>query len=103
MASTQFRAQFPFQQRTAEARKVMRKFPDRVPVIIERASTGDDVPLLRKRKYLVPRTLTVGQFVHLIRGQLSLPPQQAIFVFAHHILPPTAMLVADEPHDVPAF
>ena len=42
------------------------KYPDRVPVIVERlpkAQIGD----LDKKKYLVPVDLTIGQFYFLIR------------------------------------
>ena len=48
------------------AEKIRVKFPDRVPVIVDRlpkARVGD----LDKKKYLVPTDLTVGQFYFLIR------------------------------------
>ena len=43
----------PFEKRRAEGEKIRRKYPDRVPVIVEKspkARIGD----LDKKKYLVP-------------------------------------------------
>ena len=50
----------PYEKRRAEGEKIRRKYPDRVPVIVEKAPKariGD----LDKKKYLVPSDLTVGQ------------------------------------------
>jgi len=62
----QYKEEHPFEKRRAEGEKIRRKYPDRVPVIVEKspkARIGD----LDKKKYLVPSDLTVGQFYFLIR------------------------------------
>jgi len=69
------------------------KYPDRIPVIVEKA-TGSDIPDIDKKKYLVPTDLTVGQFVHVIRKRIKLAPEKAIFIFVNNVLPPTAALMA---------
>ena len=55
-----FKEEHPYEKRRAEGEKIRRKYPDRVPVIVEKAPKariGD----LDKKKYLVPSDLTVGQ------------------------------------------
>ncbi|CDK28489.1 unnamed protein product [Kuraishia capsulata CBS 1993] len=85
----QFKDEHPFAHRKAEAERILGKFEDRIPVICERAENSD-IPEIDKRKYLVPRDLTVGQFVYVIRKRMKLPSEKAIFIFVNDKLPPTA-------------
>ena len=48
------------------AEKIRAKYPDRVPVIVERLPKAQ-IDDLDKKKYLVPVDLTIGQFYFLIR------------------------------------
>ena len=47
-----------------------------------------------KKKYLVPKDLTAGQFVYVIRKRLNLPPEQAIYLSVNGIIPPAAALIS---------
>ena len=82
-----------FAVRVDEAGKLRAKYPDRIPVICERADHSD-IPEVDKKKYLVPVDLTVGQFVYVIRNRMKLPPEQALFVFINDVMPPTASLMS---------
>ena len=53
-----------------------------------------DIPVIDKKKYLVPSDLTVGQFVYVIRKRIKLSPEKAIFIFVNNVLPPTAALMS---------
>ncbi|KAG6532030.1 hypothetical protein ZIOFF_005868 [Zingiber officinale] len=75
--------------RKGEAAQISEKFPDMIPVIVEKAQRSD-VPDITKRKYLAPADLTVGQFVHAIRKRIKLTAEKAIFVFIDNTLPSTA-------------
>lgn len=88
-----FRTEHSFEKRSAEAQRIRAKFPDRIPVICEKADKSD-IPDIDKKKYLVPADLTVGQFVYVIRKRISLPPEKAIFIFVNNSLPPTASLMS---------
>ena len=88
-----FKKRFPFKTRLAEAQRIMQKYPDRIPIIVERSSSDTTIELINKNKYLVPSSLTVGQFVYVIRKRLVLPPEKAIFLFINNVLPPTASLL----------
>ncbi|OAV88395.1 hypothetical protein PTTG_12346, partial [Puccinia triticina 1-1 BBBD Race 1] len=78
-------------KRKAEAERIRQKYPDRIPVICEKADRTD-IPTIDKKKYLVPSDLTVGQFVYVIRKRIKLAPEKAIFIFVDEVLPPTAAL-----------
>uniref|UniRef100_A0A8B9YES8 GABA type A receptor associated protein like 1 n=1 Tax=Bos mutus grunniens TaxID=30521 RepID=A0A8B9YES8_BOSMU len=82
----QYKEDHPFEYRKKEGEKIRKKYPDRVPVIVEKAPKAR-VPDLDKRKYLVPSDLT-GNALSL----LTLLPQQT--------LPPT---VADLPPSFPVL
>ncbi|XP_018021592.1 gamma-aminobutyric acid receptor-associated protein isoform X3 [Hyalella azteca] len=84
-----YKEENPFEKRKAEGEKIRKKYPERVPVIVERAARsriGD----LDKKKYLVPSDLTVGQFYFLIRKRVHLKPEEALFFFVNNVIPPTS-------------
>jgi len=84
------------EDRTAESAKIRSKFPDRVPVICERAATAKaGLPQIENRKFLVPEEMSMGQLVYIVRKRIKLPPEQAIFVFVGGRLPPTSAKLAD--------
>jgi GABA(A) receptor-associated protein len=78
------------EERAAEAARMRLKYPDRIPVIVEKA-THTDMPDMDKNKFLVPEEVTVGQFVHIIGKRLHLRAGQALFVFVGNVLPPTGL------------
>lgn len=88
-----FKSSLTSEKRKMESARILKKFPDRIPVICERAEKSD-LQTIDKRKYLVPSDLTVGQFVYVIRKRIQLPPEKAIFIFINDILPPTAALMS---------
>jgi len=91
---TAFHRSHPFEKRKSEAERILKKYPDRVPVIVQRVENNDAIPDVDKKKYLVPSDLTVGQFVYVIRKRIKLNPDQAIYVFVNNTLPPTASLIS---------
>ena len=77
---TTYEEEHPFEKRQIEAANILSKYSDRLPVICQRHSRSTSVPLLDKRKFLVPRDLTVGQFLYVIRTRLKLNASHAIFL-----------------------
>jgi GABA(A) receptor-associated protein len=65
---------------------IKNKYPDRVPVIVKKADKSR-LPDIDRKKYLVPKDVTVGQFISIIRDRIKLDPSQAIFVFIDNELP----------------
>ena len=83
----------PLEKRQSEAQRIRAKYPDRVPVICEKADRSD-IPDIDKKKYLVPSDLTVGQFQYVIRKRIKLAPEKALFIFVSNSIPPTASLMS---------
>nr|KYP48266.1 Autophagy-related protein 8C [Cajanus cajan] len=103
MAKSSFKMEHPLERRQAEASRIREKYPDRIPVIVERAEKSD-VPEIDKKKgskltipcfqHVCPADLTVGQFVYVVRKRIKLSPEKAIFIFVKNILPPTAAMMS---------
>ncbi|KAG6484854.1 hypothetical protein ZIOFF_053379 [Zingiber officinale] len=80
------------EERLQESKEMVAKYPDRVPVIVEKFS-GSNLPELEKKKYLVPRDMSVGQFIHVLSRRLRLAAGKALFVFVNNTLPQTAAIM----------
>jgi GABA(A) receptor-associated protein len=97
-----FTEEYSFEHRLAEATKIRAKYPDRIPIIVS-PSDGSffskQAPELDKKKYLVPDSLTVGQFQYIIRKRLKLEEHQAMFLFVNNTLLPTSELISKVDHD----
>merc|ERR1712224_934219 len=91
-----FKEEHPFEKRKSEAARILGKYPDRIPVICEKAtnSSTDSIPDIDKKKYLVPADLTVGQFHYVIRKRIKLSPENALFLFCQNKIPPNGTLMS---------
>jgi len=105
-----FKDEYSLSARTAQADRIRDKFPDRIPVIVERSAKSTtsvpDVADIDKRKYLVPGDLSVGQFIYVLRKRVKLSPERAMFIFVGNKLPASTMLMRalyDEMKDVDGF
>lgn len=88
-----FKQKNSLEDRQKESKRILEKYPDRIPVIVMKAQ-HTDLPDIDKTKYLVPSDLTVGQFVYVVRKRIKLTPEVAIFIFINNFLPPTASLMS---------
>ncbi|KAL6048776.1 ubiquitin-like protein atg8 [Balamuthia mandrillaris] len=89
-----FKEEHPLDKRREVAERIRAKYPDRIPVIVEKAPKSD-APDIDKKKFLVPSDITVGKFVYEIRKHMKLSPEKAIFLFVNNVLPPTAELMSN--------
>ena len=84
-----FKKKYTLERRKAEAVRILKRYPTRIPVICERADTSD-IALIDKYKYLVPNDLVIAQFIFVIRHRLELDAAKAIFLFVNNqIIPPS--------------
>ena len=89
-----FKKTYSFEKRHSEAKRILEKYPDRLPVIVEK-NQNSNVPDIDKHKYLVPDELTIGQFIYVIRKRLKLPAEKAIFLFTSNMIPPNTTCLRD--------
>lgn len=83
-----------FEKRSKESENVLNKYPDRIPIIVERSKkcTFDDID---KSKYLVPKDMTMGQFTYIIRKRIKLDPSQTIFISVNGTLSSSTEIVSN--------
>ncbi|ELT96858.1 hypothetical protein CAPTEDRAFT_224511 [Capitella teleta] len=81
-----FKEENTFEQRKNESAKIRGKYPERIPVIVEKAPNSQ-VPDIDKRKFLVPNDISVAQFMWIIRKRVKLPSEKALFLFVGKVLP----------------
>lgn len=84
-----FKKEFLFEKRLEESIRVRTKYPDKIPIICEKmeGKKDSDIPIIDKKKYLVPNDFNFGQFIYVIRNRLKLPPEKAIFLFVGGSIP----------------
>ncbi len=100
-----FKDKKTFEERKTESERIMIKYPNRVPVVCERATT--DAPKIDRSKYLVPVDITMGEFMFIIRKRLKLPPEESIYLFVgNDAMAPVASLISqvyEKHHDTDGF
>lgn len=67
--------------RISESQRILSKFPDRIPVIIDCSKELDK--LLSKKKFLVPREISVSYLLTIIRNKSKIDSTKAIFIFCN--------------------
>jgi len=84
-----------FEKRIKESENILKKYPNRIPVIVEKNLICNNINDIDKNKYLVPEELTIGQFIFIIRKRLKLSADKALFIFINSKLIPTHTLMKD--------
>lgn len=81
-----FKEENSFEHRKAEATNIRIKYPERVPVIIEKEPTAQ-VGDLDKKKFLIPSDISVSQLIWIIRKRISLSQEKALFLYIGRTIP----------------
>ena len=88
-----FKEDFSIENRRNEAKKVLEKYPERLPVIITK-DVKSQLPSINQVKFLIPYNLTIAQLIYIIRNRISIKAEETINIFVEDIegnikLPPT--------------
>ena len=80
---TNYKITKTFEERSNESKEIINKYPNRIPLIVEKLDNKNDniIPKIDKNKYLVPDDLTVGQLVYVVRKRIKITPEKAILYF----------------------
>ena len=95
-AAPQFKDIVSLNERRAHFLRISMKHPDRIPIILEAHSKHQpflfkqhsDTINLSKSKYLVPRSITMGNFIKLVRSRIVIDPSAGMFFFVNNTLIP---------------
>jgi len=90
-----FKLEYDFEKRSEVAFKIRSKYPDRIPVILEKVKSSA-VPYCSKRKFLLPADLTLHSFELEIRKHMpELDSRMTLFLFMENNLPEKTALVSE--------
>lgn len=96
MSHQTFKSTNSFLKRVTDSTNIRSKYPNRIPIICERSpGQKSNIPYIDKNKYLVPKELTVGQFLYIIRSKMKLDSSIAIFLFVGNVLPSSSTELGD--------
>ena len=70
--------------RIGESNRVLSKYIDKVPVIIECDRELDSI--IKKRKFLVPKDVSVSYLISIVRSKGNLDSKKAVFIFCDNQL-----------------
>lgn len=82
----------PIEKRKLESSKIRQKYPDRIPIIVEKRDSKD--PSIDKVKYLVPAEFQLAQFQNVIRQRINIKSDEALFLFINNTLEPAGKLLS---------
>lgn len=71
------------------------KYPGYIPLFVSKAPHAKDTPDIKKKKFLVPMDYTVTNVIYIIRKYMTLRPDQGLFLFINHHLPPSSLTIGE--------
>ncbi|MBG01394.1 MAG: hypothetical protein CL470_03905 [Acidimicrobiaceae bacterium] len=89
-----FKLRTTFEKRKEESTGILKKYPGRIPVIVQKHYKSDLLDV-DKCKYLVPKDLTMGQFLFVIRKRINLESSQALFITINGVLSTASKTIGD--------
>ena len=91
----EFKMLHSFEKRKAESDRIHEKYPDKIPLILER-SDSTHLPEIEKKKYLMQKDVTIGQFMFIVRKQIKINESEAIFFLVNNsTVPPTGATMGE--------
>lgn len=82
-------------QNIQNIQNILKKYPDKVPIILKRGNEKDGLPEIDKKKFLVPGELMVSQFIYTIRKRIHLQPDKGLYLFFGNELMSSHTLLSD--------
>lgn len=79
----EFKMLHSFEKRKAESARIVEKYPDKIPLILEKSDTTH-LQEISKKKYLMQQDVTIGQFMFIIRKQIKMDETESIFLLVNN-------------------
>merc|ERR1711907_161140 len=82
----------------SEVQRMRMKYPDRVPVLCERAPRSS-LPQIAQKKFLIPGTMRCSELKYIIHREVkkigSIAGDQTIYLFVGNLAPKTSMTIGE--------
>lgn len=110
-----FKQQYTLEQRLHKINRIFERYPDRVPIVIEKINEGglkevspasqrstSEKPAsprsIEKKIFLVRCEVTICQFSLILRKKIELTPEKGLFLFIGGIIPSNSSILGDLYH-----
>ena len=81
-----------FEERVNESESILKKYPNKIPVIINECS--EELRDRVKRKMLLEKDTTLSQYMHTLRTKFSIKPEESVLIFVNGNLPTSTTLMS---------
>ena len=78
----------------SKIKRLLLNKPDYVPIYVYKDNTPD-IPDIKNNKFLVPRLITYGQFINVVRNRINLLPTQSVFLHIGNTIPISSNTIQD--------
>jgi GABA(A) receptor-associated protein len=79
-----------------EFERLRKTYPNRIPVFVQKYSGArHELPDIPKKKFLVSSCMTVREMLFVIRSQIKLSSDKALFIFIGGMLPPVSISMGE--------
>ncbi|XP_070592175.1 microtubule-associated proteins 1A/1B light chain 3A-like [Erythrolamprus reginae] len=91
-----FKERKSFATRINETTEIRGKYPNKIPVVVERYRKEKTLPQLDRIKFLVSPDISLSQFLFTLRTRLSLTATQAFYLLVNNqILPCPSLTILE--------
>ncbi len=80
MSIPSYRESTSFEARKKKSNSLLSKFPDKIPVILEKSSKDKYLPKNEKNKLLVGNDMTVSNILQLLKKNLNINESMSIYI-----------------------
>ncbi|TKR89362.1 hypothetical protein L596_013478 [Steinernema carpocapsae] len=94
-----FKLRYSFEERKALAQKHKASCGQEMVLVICEKSDSSQLPMLRKPRFKVPTTVTVGNFMRIIRQNLTLRDEESLFFFVRNTIPSSIRTIGELSHE----
>ena len=95
MSNFSYKKKYNFEDRKKQVDGIIKKYPDRIPVIIEKEEGCKTINNIDRNKFLVPDYFTMTELIHIIRTKVTLTQEKALFVFINNQLVNNTKLIRE--------
>jgi GABA(A) receptor-associated protein len=90
---TTYQQKHDFETRSTESRRIRTRYPDRIPIIMEKHKSVQNLASMTQTKFLVPESITVSELLYILRKRIKLEAQEALFLFINETMPNSSDII----------
>lgn len=81
-----------FEERVNESQAILKKYPEKIPVIINECS--EELRERVKRKMLLQKDMTLTEYMYSLRTKFNIKPEESVLIFVNGTFPTSTTLMS---------